>query len=71
MCHMCLLCLWPSTSWVLARNTRPKLFGGNAADLSLLTRMTVENINRAQSVGGGAQESYKKFILHNNQVSVL
>ena len=44
------------------------LLRGNATDLSLLTHMTVEDINRLQSVGREAQESRKHFILHDDQV---
>ena len=43
---------------------------GNATDLSLLTHMTAEDINRLQSVGRDAQESRKQFILHDDQVRV-
>lgn len=44
---------------------------GNATDLSLLTNMTMEDIGRLQSVGREAQESRKRFILHDDQVRVF
>ena len=60
---MPLVCLHPVTP--IFNRHYPR---GNATDLSLLTHMTVEDINRLQSVGREAQESRKQFILHDDQV---
>jgi len=62
-----LVCLSPDRVLLPSNQHYPR---GNATDLSLLTHMTVEDINRLQSVGREAQESRKQFILHDDQVRV-
>ena len=69
--EMIQMCLWyvaaPPPNWVLSTFDQHRS-RGNATDLSLLTHMTVEDIDRLQSVGREAQESRKQFILHDDQV---
>ncbi|KAH9982017.1 hypothetical protein BJV74DRAFT_852635 [Russula compacta] len=40
---------------------------GNATDLSLLTNMTLEDIERLQAIGRDAQDARKEFILKDDQ----
>ena len=67
MIQMCLWCVPSPTGRVLPASDQ-RYPRGNATDLSLLSHMTLEDINRLQSVGREAQESRKQFILHDDQV---
>lgn len=70
--EMIQMCLWYVSAPLPIRrpSIQLSLSRGNATDLSLLTHMTVEDINRLQSVGREAQASRKQFILHDDQVRV-
>ncbi|KAF9648118.1 DUF89 domain-containing protein [Thelephora ganbajun] len=60
----------PAKLSVLFKEMTQICLWGNATDLSLLTHMTLEDINRLQGVGREAQESRKQFILHDDQEAV-
>ena len=68
MIQMCLWYVFTPQPIGCFRHPTNTILRGNATDLSLLTHMTVEDINRLQSVGREAQESRKHFILHDDQV---
>ncbi|CDO75454.1 hypothetical protein BN946_scf184823.g8 [Trametes cinnabarina] len=60
----------PDNSKVIFKEMIQMCLWGNATDLSMLTHMSHEDIQRLQSVGKDAQAARAEFILHDDQEKV-